>query len=250
MQLVSGVCNAGDVLGLFTLSRPEWGAADVSRALGLSRSHTHRLLSSLSHVGLLDRLEPSGRFRLSWSWLTYASIVRSSDRLVNAAIPIMRNLHAAYGLRPALAIWRQDAVVSLEPTAEPVVTRASFDECTAVGFVLLAGLPEQKVDAFIGRVDARSGQNHRDQLDARLRHIRKGGLVVQSGRHDSDGQCAVTPVRDEQGSIVAALGVHARQGFHAPTQSDGQLLMKAAVKMTKTLRDNRLDRSGQPVSPL
>jgi hypothetical protein len=54
VQLISGVLHAGDVLSLFTPGEPEWGAADVGRAVGLSRSHTHRLLSTLTQIGLLD----------------------------------------------------------------------------------------------------------------------------------------------------------------------------------------------------
>ena len=131
MQLVNGVHQAGQVLDLFTAYAPEWGAADVGRALGLSRSHAHRLLSTLTEIGLLERSGPGGRFRLSWACFGYGSVLRDSDPLVVAGVPILRDLKAMRGVDPMLAIWRRGA--DIQPRAHSDAYRHPAGACRLPG---------------------------------------------------------------------------------------------------------------------
>ena len=236
MQVVSGVRHAGNVLGLFTTDLPEWGAADVGRALGLSRSHAHRLLTTLSQIGLLDRLVPSGRFRLSWSWLEYASVLWKSDRLVTSGVPIMRQLSSVYGWEPKLAVWRQGAVLSFQLGAEPTVSRHNFDECPTVGIVLIAGLPDDEFEAAISGLGTKTGLPPREEFESYLSHVRSEGLLVRTDAHHANGQCAVAAITGERGRIVAALAVHTRHRLHIPGQSVAAPLMRASMLLSRSLR--------------
>jgi Fibronectin type III-like domain/IclR helix-turn-helix domain len=73
--MLTGVAHAGQVLDLFSTDAPEWGPADVSRVLVISKSHAHYLLSTLASVGLLER-QGSRRYRLGLRCLARGAIVR------------------------------------------------------------------------------------------------------------------------------------------------------------------------------
>src|SRR5215212_71306 len=53
------------VLDLFSLEYPEWGVSEVARALGLPKSSTSELMSSMTDQRLLSR-RARGRYRLGW----------------------------------------------------------------------------------------------------------------------------------------------------------------------------------------
>jgi len=89
---VSGVGHAGDILNLFATNTAEWGVTDVGRVLGISKSHAHRLLSSLNALGLLERQPRNRRYRLGWRWLSVAAVLMETNPLVTNAVPVIREL--------------------------------------------------------------------------------------------------------------------------------------------------------------
>ncbi|MGC5172733.1 IclR family transcriptional regulator [Microbacterium sp. DT81.1] len=237
MQLVNGVHQAGQVLHLFSASAPEWGAADVGRALGLSRSHAHRLLSTLAEIGLLERSGPGGRFRLSWACFGYGSVLRESDPLVVAGVPILRELRTMHGLDPMLAVWRRGAVFSLEPAATPTVTRLEFADCPAVGLVLISDLPDDELEALVASATPTTELPTQRELRDAVRHIRNGGVLRTLPTNDRNRRWLVAPVVTGE-SIVAALGVCTQRENFPEGQSDLIVLKRAAASLTRALQRN------------
>ncbi|WP_411699652.1 IclR family transcriptional regulator [Conyzicola sp.] len=206
MQLISGVQHAGEVLRLFTPAEPEWGAADVSRALAMSRSHAHRLLSTLAAIGLLDRVNSNGHFRLSWRWFSYASITLASDRLVKAGMPVLRALVSERGVESTLAVWDHQKVLALHATPAPMIVRAELEDSGPAGLVLMAGMAEEDVKDLVTRAGARNGLLPQSKVDRYVRHVRSGGVLTSGAASPgSQGWSAAAPVMDEQRNVVAAL---------------------------------------------
>ncbi|HYI33217.1 MAG TPA: helix-turn-helix domain-containing protein [Glaciibacter sp.] len=232
--MLSGVHHAGQILNLFTTGAPEWGAADVGRSLGMSRSHAHRLLSTLAEVGLLNRVEPGGRFRLSWTWFEYVSVISASDPLISSSVPIMRKLKRKHGVDSLLAVWREGSLVSFSPETVPAVTRREFAECSALGLVLMAGLRDDELDAHVASAPRSAGYPPRDEVAHAVQQVRSGGLLARSDPN-AEGRWLAAPVMDCH-SIVAALGVYAR-GAHCPDgQSAIAVVKKASASLTSCLR--------------
>jgi len=69
-----------------------------------------RLLSTLTEVGLLDGIQPSGRFRLSWTWFAFADVLLASDPLVCSAVPILTTLERTHNVECVLSVWAQGSI--------------------------------------------------------------------------------------------------------------------------------------------
>jgi DNA-binding IclR family transcriptional regulator len=232
--MLSGVHHARRILNLFTAAASEWGAADAARSLGISRSHAHRLLSTLAEVGLLTRVEQSGRFRLSWTWFEYADVIRASDPLISSGAPIMLKLRHEYGLESLLAVWRDGEVVSFSPESASTAAHREFSDCPALRLVLMAGLPDDQLAEHLASTGADPGLAAQEDVHRAVRRVRAGELLVTE-QSDAGGRWLAAPVMDRE-HIVAALRVYARR-THCPNgQRAIDVVRKASTWLSSCVR--------------
>jgi len=236
--MISGVRHAGQILDLFTSSEPEWGAAEVGRSVGISRSHAHRLLATLAEIGLLDRIEKGGRFRLSWMWFEYARVIRASDPLVASGVPIMRKLRTSHGLDSLLAVWRRGAVLSFSDEAASGGMGRERSVCPAMRLVLMAGLPDDERKSHLASASMTAWFSGPEEMEEAIRRVQAGSVLVGPDADAPDGRWLVAPVIDGQ-SIVAALGVYAR-GEHCSDGHNAVAVVKmATASLTSSLHLSR-----------
>jgi DNA-binding IclR family transcriptional regulator len=238
-MMVSGVGHAGEILDLFTPQAPEWGATDAARKLGISKSHTHRLLASLAQLGLLERQASTRRYRLGRRWLVFASVLLETDALIANAVPIMRSLSEQLDLDAALAVWDRGGVLCLRPSADRCIVRCAPGDCVALATVLLAGRPDSEIDAVshIARRPAIAlDAGAPDELLGRLERVRAGGLIGDF-RPGNGGACHLAaPIFDAAGSVVAALSVQTpRARWHARKHEFIRALRDAARRLTASV---------------
>ncbi|MGC5172729.1 helix-turn-helix domain-containing protein [Microbacterium sp. DT81.1] len=238
MQLISGVHHAGQVLDLFTKGDWEWGAADVGRRLAMSRAHAHRLLSTLAEIGLLDRVESSGRFRLSWTWFHYGGVIRATDPLIASSVPILRQIRARYGLETMLAVWRGGAMHGFSPDATQTAVHRQRSVCIALSVVLIAGLAEDELATHLASDPNAAWFPPPAELNEMIREVREGGLLARPEPGDVDGGWLATPIMDDD-RIVAALGVYTRNARCSDGESAATALKKAAAALTTSLHRDR-----------
>ncbi|TDO51733.1 IclR family transcriptional regulator [Kribbella sp. VKM Ac-2527] len=205
---VSGVQHAGELLELFTPLTPDWGATDAARRLGISKSHAHRLLTSLAELGFVERQPGSRRYRLGWRCLGFAAIVLETSPIAAHAMPIMRSLRKQYDVEAALSVWNQDAVVSLRPFEDPLIVRRPPGDRIAITAVLAAACPDTPAATAPGLArQAHSVAHSNIASQDRVRHVRAGGLVGEYEPGACGAFCLAAPVLDADGAIVAALSV-------------------------------------------
>lgn len=130
---ISLVLDAFDGPGRLTL-------AQIVRRTGLPRSSAHRMLERLVQLRWLRR---TGRdYELGMRLVELGSLAVHQDRLVQAASPLLGELHRATGLVAHLAVLDGPDVVYLEKIGDQrIPTRVGGRQpahCTAVGKVLLA----------------------------------------------------------------------------------------------------------------
>jgi DNA-binding IclR family transcriptional regulator len=207
-EVVSGVGHAGAILGLFTRDAPEWGAAGAARELGISRSHAHRLLRSLTLLGLLERQPSTRHYRLGMRSLALASVLLETSPLLANALPVLRSLNERLDLEAALAVWDRGGVLWLQPDADRLLVHRDLQDCVAAGTVLLAGRPDAEVETA-SHVVHPAGMGFADEVRGRFAHVRAGGLIGDF-RAGNGGACQLAaPIMDAPGSVVAALSVQA-----------------------------------------
>ena len=136
--------KATTVLMLFS-RRPEWGVSEVSRELGLPKSSTHSLLTSLAQSGLLERTFDN-RYRLGWRLLTLSRSLLDGSSLRVHAHPMIRALRSRLDATVHLATFNSGQITYIDKAdgrRSPVIalsavgTRAPA-HCTALGKALLA----------------------------------------------------------------------------------------------------------------
>ena len=64
------VDKALNLLGFFSLSRPEWGLSDLARNAALDKATALRLLRSMQRHELIEQDPETRRFRLGKAFLT------------------------------------------------------------------------------------------------------------------------------------------------------------------------------------
>ena len=215
---VRSVTRAISILEQFTLERPHPTLSEISAEIGLSKSTTHRLLSTLETEGMVDFDRRTARYRLGLKVFSLGSVAARSLGLVDQAEPLLRGiteetdetslLLVADG-DEALCLCRFDGqepvrVLDLEPGGH-----AAFN-CGAAQRVLLAHQPdaswEKVVPGHVRRMTPYSLVSS-EELDRDRREIRERGYSVGWEDRTRHACSLGAPVRDARGVVVAAVSI-------------------------------------------
>jgi IclR family KDG regulon transcriptional repressor len=133
------------ILGLFSLERPEWGVSEVARALELPMSTTSELMSSLADQRLLSRVG-WGRYRLGWRLFELSQTLLDTTAFRIEARRLMEELVKCWQETMHLAVLDGVQAVYIEklqpiPRVKIEITRAGARlpaHSSGVGKALLA----------------------------------------------------------------------------------------------------------------
>jgi len=137
--------KAIQILGLFSLERPEWGVSEVARALELPKSTASGLMSSLADQRLLSRTV-KGRYRLGWRLFELSQTLLDTTEFRVEARSVMEELVRCWKETVHLAVLDGVQAVYVEklqptPAVKIWISRAGARlpaHCSGVGKVLLA----------------------------------------------------------------------------------------------------------------
>jgi DNA-binding IclR family transcriptional regulator len=190
---------------------------EIADELGEPRSSIYRLLSSLEHLGWVERDSRPHGYRLGLKLIGIgAATVRHLD-VRQIALPVMERLHQITGESIFLCVrreWRAVCIEGIEGTGvQSVVLQigASFSlDTSAVGLALLAFEPVEVWDAFVaaraGVENAGSAPFDAHALFLVLEESVRAGVVVTDGGASGFAGVGV-PVLDHRGEVAAALAV-------------------------------------------
>ncbi|MYR06915.1 helix-turn-helix domain-containing protein [Gordonia sp. SID5947] len=209
LDRVSLVLDAFDGPGRLTL-------AQIVRRTGLPRSSAHRMLERLVALRWLRR---QGRdYELGIRLMELGSIAVHQDRLHEAALPFLHELHRTTGFVVHLAILDGPDVVYLEKIggtlAASVPTRVGGRQpahCTAVGKAILAH-SEDRADHRTPSIGepliqkTRYSISTRSRLDTELVKVRTHGIAYEREESLAGIGCVAAPI-GELDDAVAAVSV-------------------------------------------
>jgi len=215
---VRSVARAVSILEQFTMERPEPNLTEISAGIGLSKSTTHRLLSTLEEAGMVDLDRKTGRYRLGLKTFRLGSVASGSLELVRQAEPLLRDIAEETGqtslllvadVSEALCVRRFDGDQQVRVLVMEAGKRVPFN-CGASQRVLLAHLHESRWEEVVAGHAARMTSyslTSREELDSDRREIRERGFSI--GWEDCAVHAATlgAPVRRAGGEVVASVSI-------------------------------------------
>ena len=222
-HIVHSVLKALDILECFSQDEHILGVTDISKRLGLSKSTTYNLLSTLKLRGYVEQDPQTSRYGLGVKLLELGQVVRANIEIRDRAVPLLRQLAQRTGEAVYLTVL--DDAYSLYIYAIEAFGRLAHGSaigrrvplhCTAVGKAKLAYLDSQEIDRIIHQVGLPRYTPHTisdpERLRAELSLIRERGFAVDNEEHEVGIRCVAAPIRDESGAVIASCSVSGPAG--------------------------------------
>jgi IclR family pca regulon transcriptional regulator len=208
------------LLVIRALNAPEPRAlSDVARATSISRAAARRFLLTLEQLGYVR--QTSGRFALTPRVLELGYAYLSSLTLPEVAQPHLQRLVEQVQESSSVSVLDGDDVVYVArvPTRRIMSVTISVGTrfpayATSMGRVLLAGLPDDEVDAKLARADLRKLTARTitsvDDLRDEIKRVRRQGYAIVDEELEAGLRSIAAPVRDAAGAVSAAVNLSAQ----------------------------------------
>ena len=232
------------ILSTFRSAQPLLGVSDLSRQVGLSRSTTHRYVSTLAALGYLQQDTDTRKYRLGPRVLDLGFSAINSMELRHISAPHLQQLSEATGHTVNMAVLDGADIVYIERCRSTRATR-EIDlnlhvgsrlpaYCTSMGKVLLAFLPAGELKGVLATIQlARRGPNTITAKRAflqELERVREQGLAVNNEELAYGLRSIAAPVWSQTGDVVAAINI----AVHRSMVSMDELLDELAAALKRT----------------
>ncbi|HEY0239333.1 MAG TPA: IclR family transcriptional regulator [Friedmanniella sp.] len=197
-----------------------WGSGGVSEiavALGVHKSTAFRLLVALEARELVEQTTDRGKYSLGFGLVRLARRVNVQLDLTEQARPLTDRLAARLGESINVAVLREHYAVNVVQShgQASVVSQNWIGQLTPLhatssGKVLLAHADPEVRSRLVERgLEAYTTQTHTDpeQLEKELVAVLEQGHATTYGELELGLNALAVPVRDEDGTVVAALSV-------------------------------------------
>ena len=210
------------VIQAFTPQMPQMTISQLSLRTGLSRAAVRRCLYTLVKLGFAGADEAQ-RYSLRPKMLTLANTYTASSTLANAAQPILERMSNVHHESFSVATLDGDDIVYIARSSINRVMAVDLHIgsrlpafCTSMGRVLLAYLPQDQLDAYLGRVTLTQFTPRTvssvDKLRLALRNVRRNGYALCDQEYEIGLRSLAVPVTAPNGRVIATVNLSG----HAP----------------------------------
>ena len=233
------------ILAAFTPTQPSLGVSELAREIGLSRSTTHRYMSTLTRLGYLQQDPSSRRYRLGPRVLDLGFSAINSMELRVISSPYLQRLSDETGFTVNMAILEGADILYVERCRSSRAGQREIDlnlhvgsrlpaYCTSMGKVLLAYLPPERRAGLLDDIElGRRGPNtltNRKALEAELALVRERGLALNNEELAYGLRSIAAPVRGANGDVVAAINL----AVHSSMVSMRDLVARLSESLKRT----------------
>ncbi len=210
------------VIQAFTPQMPQMTISQLSLRTGLSRAAVRRCLYTLVKLGFAGADEAQ-RYSLRPKMLTLANTYTASSTLANAAQPILERMSNVHHESFSVATLDGDDIVYIARSSINRVMAVDLHIgsrlpafCTSMGRVLLAYLPQDQLEAYLGRVTLTPFTPRTvssvEKLRLALRNVRRNGYALCDQEYEIGLRSLAVPVTAPNGRVVATVNLSG----HAP----------------------------------
>lgn len=244
MSAPSPISNAVAVLRCFSVDEPLLGVTDIATRVGLHKSSVSRILAILETEGLVERDEPTRRFRLGLGIIGIAGPLLADLDVRRVAYPALRELAERTGETSALVVWNGREAVSVEqiPSRHQVKHTSTLGTrygtaLSASVQVFLATEEPERVREVLVSADGATNDDDVSAYAARLAEASSRGYAVNYGETSPEEVGVAAPVYDHRGDVVAAVLISAPRFRVSPEQvaALGEACAETAAEVTGRL---------------
>lgn len=212
VSTMRAVDRALAVLCAFSHETPSLGVTELSERLGLTKSTVHRLLHALMARGMVAQDPDSRNYTLGYRVLALAQAVTGEASLRRVCHPHMQWLRSVTQETVSLYVVAGDVRMCLDELESPQMLRMAagvgrtfpLDRGSPGKALLADGAASREIwQRAIGRLDAVEVAQLTDDIDI----VRRKGYAVTSGETVQGSASISSPIRTENGGIIAALSV-------------------------------------------
>jgi len=248
---VQSLGRALDVLeGIGRRGRDGARLSELAREQSLSKAATYAILQTLLAHGFVadEGAAANRRYRLGLNLARLGDLAVANIALVDAALPILRELTAELGLTSRVAILDDGYAVVVGRVDAPgavrfdaALGRRELPHCSAVGKALLAMLPPNQARAILGRgkLPMRTPHTNTDpaSLMAELALTARRGYAVDDEEDTEGVACIGCCVFDRTGSAAGAISVTGlkQRGWARRRESLARAVARHAVRISRAL---------------
>ncbi len=256
VQVLDRAINILEFIG--RQSSGEAALPELSAAMKLHKTTTHRIAHVLESRGLLRRGVDSNRYRLGLHLYDLGCQALDHVNIRDEARPLMTRIAYEVGETVHLALLDRTEVLYIERVeAQRSVTMGSKlgarnpVYCTALGKAILAFSPEPEADRVLSGapMQARTRNTITSVLALKreLERIRDRGFAIDDEEIEEGIRCVAAPVLDMSEVAVAAISVSGLSSRITPDryQLIGKTVMKAASELS-----TRLGHQDAPSEPM
>ena len=240
-QGAQAALRAVRLLKLFTNERSEMSLAEISRASGLNKTTTHRLLRALQSESLIDRNPATSAYSLGAGLMALGVQALASSDLRRRVRPVLRTLARETGETATLEVPFEDNMLILDEVAGSHVIGSAGNigthwpiHATSTGKAWLA-FDEAGIDRLGEQLKPLTGSTltDRDALQTQLAEIRRRGYAVTVDEVEEGYTAVATIIRGVLGDVQGALSIGGpTQRLTAVRRAElGTVLCRAAQRL-------------------
>jgi IclR family pca regulon transcriptional regulator len=238
-DLIAGLEKGLLVIEAFDQERARLSIAEVAQRTGLTRAAARRYLITLTHLGYMRH--ENKLFSLTPMVLRLGQSYLHSARLPRVVQPLLYRL--AYSLEEAASAGVLDhdqlvcvAAVSagrlVSSTLQPGTRVPAY--CTANGRMLLASLPQERIDAFLARAEPEQITEHtivnKERLALEIARARAQGYALVDQELELGLRTIAVPLKNFRGEVVAAMNISVHAG-RVPLEQMVERCLPALIKI-------------------
>lgn len=232
-QFVQSLARGLEVIRSLSLPGPGRTLSDVARDTGLTRASARRFLLTLEELGYVR--SDDRRFSLTPRVLELGYAFLSSLTLPQIAQPHLRELVERVHESSSVSVLdgREIVYVAREPTQRIMTVAISVGTrfpavSTSMGRVLLAGLGDEQLDAFLSGTELRSLTaatiTDKTELKRELERVRRQGWALVDQELEDGLRSIAVPIRSPPGQVVAAANLSTQANRRTPAAIRRELL--------------------------
>lgn len=216
-DFVASLARGLAVIQAFTNQQRHLSIAQVSYKTGITRAAVRRYLHTLTRLGYV-RSEDGNRYSLLPKIVSLGHAYLSATPLSARAQPTLDRLSELVQESCSLAVLDGQDILYIARSSSSRIMSPSLNvgsrlpaNCTSIGQVLMAHLPEMDLPKYLAEVKFRPYTKltitSADELRTTLERVRKDGFAIADQQLEVGLRSIAVPVRNTAGEVVAGINI-------------------------------------------